>query len=199
MPLGLHSVVADAKAVVEAWRLGGTAWVTAWRGLSHLLVRRQLVIATEAVLAGAAQPVLRTRLRLSGDSETEILRGWLEATPATEIAALAETHFRAVAVATASPALAAAAKLGARAIVVLGTAAGLAAFISDAISHGWAALGPALLANWGLLLSLTATGLGFVLRRVFRFWLRRKLRSTPYATAVINPVGQAMAVPPRPQ
>jgi hypothetical protein len=180
MPLGMHSLVADARAVRDAWRLGGAAWVTAWRNLSHLLVRRQLVIATEAVVAGAVQPVLRTRLRLSGDSETEILRGWLQATPATEIAALAETHFRAVAVATASPAFVAAAKLGGRVIAALGTAGGLAVFVADAIRHGWAALGPALLANWGLLSSLAVAGLGFVLRHAFRFWLRRKLRPAAY-------------------
>lgn len=178
MPFGLERIAADARAVAAAWSARDSNAPNAAKNLSALLIQRRLVIDTSGPVGDHTDVVLRTRLRLSGDSETDILRDWLQTTPSADVETLCTAHFRSVGAATSlSPVIGAAIRLATDFAVMVGTAGGIVAIARDLLSEGWRALGPALLANWGLRAGIILGIMGVVLRILLRTWLRQKLRA----------------------
>jgi hypothetical protein len=66
----------------------------------QFIEHRRLQVDTEAQTSNGSCVVLRTRVRLTGDVQTDILRCWLDGTPRQSVEELANRHFRAVADAT---------------------------------------------------------------------------------------------------
>lgn len=178
MPFGLQRIAADARAVAAAWSARGDNAPNAASNLSSLLIQRRLVIDTNGPVGDRTEIVLRTRLRLSGDSETDIRRDWLQTTPRADVENLCGAHFRAVTAATSlSPVIGAVIRLATDLAIVTGTVGGIAAVVRELLREGWRALGPALLANWGLAAGVILSVTGVALRILLRTWLRRKLRA----------------------
>jgi hypothetical protein len=178
MPFGLQRIAADARAVAAAWSARGSNAPNATKNLSTLLIQRRLVIDTSGPVGGRTEIVLRTRLRLSGDSETDILRDWLQTTPSTDVETLSAAHFRSVAATTSlSPVIGAAVRLITDLAIMMGTVGGIVAMVRELLREGWRVLGPALLANWGLAAGVILTTTGVALRILLRTWLRQKLRA----------------------
>src|SRR5262249_8754223 len=67
--------------------------------------------------------------------------------------------------------------------ILMGTVGGIVAIVRGFLREGWGALGPALLANWGLAAGIILAVAGPVVRMLLRTWLRQKLRAllTPLA------------------
>lgn len=178
MPVWLASVKTDVSALAAAWRSARGGWRAAWRDAAQLLSHRRIVIDTEAQTRDGPRVVLRTRVRLSGDVQTDILRCWLYGAPRETVEPLITAHFQSVGDAakgwSAVPA-------GVRAASLLGVAAGMipaSAFtIRLAFQGQWHTIYSALLTNWWLLSSIGITGAGVLLRWPVRFWLRRKFRA----------------------
>ncbi len=57
------------------------------------------MVDTTAMTGDGIQTVIRTRLRLSGDTQTDILRAWIDTAPLAIVEATAQTHFQSVAAA----------------------------------------------------------------------------------------------------
>ncbi|HEU0216896.1 MAG TPA: hypothetical protein VFQ90_09550 [Stellaceae bacterium] len=178
MPIGLQRTTADVRAVAAAWSARGSDAPNAATNLSTLLIRRQLVIDTSGPVGDRTDIVLRTRLRLSGDSETDILRDWLQTTPSADVETLCTAHFRSVAATTSlTPVIGAVIRLATDLAILMGTVGGIVAIVRDLLREGWRALGPALLANWGLAAGVILAMTGMALRILLRTWLRQKLRA----------------------
>src|SRR5215469_14458380 len=178
MPFGLQRIAADVRAVAAAWSARGGNAPNAAENLSTLLTRRQLVIDTSGPVGDRTDIVLRTRLRLSGDSETDILRDWLQNTPSADVETLCTAHFRSVAAAAAlSPVIGAVIRLATDLAVMMGSVGGIVAIVRELLREGWRALGPALLANWGLAAGVILAITAMALRMLLRSWLRQKLRA----------------------
>ena len=128
--------------------------------------------------------VLRTRVRLSGDTETDILRAWLNATTSDAVAALASTHFLAVAAATSGLAAAVGMeRLATRFMIAVGTAGGAGTTIWTLLTTELALLIPVLLSSWALLAPVAFAIAGvlvkLILRRRLRGMFRRGLSAPP--------------------
>jgi len=178
MPFGLQRIAADVRAVAAAWSARGGNAPNAAENLSTLLTRRQLVIDTSGPVGDRTDIVLRTRLRLSGDSETDILRAWIQATPSADVETLCTAHFRSVAATTSlTPVIGAVIRLATDLAILMGTVGGIVAIVRGFLREGWGALGPALLANWGLAAGIILAVTGPALRMLLRTWLRQKLRA----------------------
>lgn len=95
----LSQSVADFHALRDSWGSVRGGWRGAWRDAAQLLAHRRLLVQTTAETPTGTHIVLRTRLRLSGDTQTDILRGWLRVTSAEVVEHTAQTHFQSVAVA----------------------------------------------------------------------------------------------------
>ena len=167
------SPLADVEILLAAWRSAPGGWRRAWRDAVTIMTRRQVLVET----TDGPAIVLRTRLRLDGDVETEILRRWLEATPRDAVESLTRRHFQAVRDAMRGwPAIRAMVRLGTRLLVTLGAVAGLFSAIETWLQVGWSSLLSALLADWWTLSSIAVMVLAPVLRWAVRVWLRRKLQ-----------------------
>jgi hypothetical protein len=138
-----------------------------------LLAHRRIMIDTQAMLPSGMRVVLRTRVVLSGDTETDILRGWLDATPSDAVAALARAHFQVVAAATGRLAAAVGMeRLATRSIIVTGTAIGAGTTISTLLTTQLSLLIPV------VAFALAGVLIRPILRRRLRGMFRRGL-STP--------------------
>jgi hypothetical protein len=101
--LGRFTALIDDIAALRAnWRSVRGGWRAAWQDAHELVEHRRLLIDTHAMTTGGMQVVLRTRLRLVGDTQTDILRGWIAGSTPETVRALADAHFRSVAAASAS-------------------------------------------------------------------------------------------------
>src|SRR5262245_37851686 len=90
------SPTADFNALLTAWNSAG-GWQAAWRDTVQLLAHRRVLVDTHAQTPDGSQVVLRTRVRLDGDVQTDVLRCWLVNTPRATIEVLAKAHFDSVA------------------------------------------------------------------------------------------------------
>ena len=172
------SPIADVKALLAAWRSLRGGLTGAWRDTMQLLLHRRVLVDTHAETRRGSQVVLRTRVRLDGDVQTDVLRCWLAETAAPAVEALAKTHFQSVSDATRGlPAARIMARLAAQLLIVVGVIAGILSNLHTLLAEGWRALLPALLAHWWILSGFALAAFGFLLRPVLRFWLRRKFQS----------------------
>jgi hypothetical protein len=174
------SPIADVEILLAAWRSAPGGWRRAWRDAAAIVTRRQVLVET----TDGPAIVLRTRLRLDGDVQTEILRRWLEATPRDAVESLTRRHFQSVRDAMRGwPAVRAMVRLGTQLLVTLGAVAGLGSAIETWLQVGWGSLLSALLADWWTLSSIAVMVLAPVLRWAVRVWLRRKLRNGLFGVA----------------
>jgi hypothetical protein len=119
----------------------------------------------------------RTRLRLTGDTETDILRGWLDATASDAVAALASAHFQAVAAATGGLAAAVGMeRLVTRFMVAAGTAFGAGTTIWTLLTTQLALLIPVLLTRWALVVPVALALAGVLVKQILRWRLRGTFR-----------------------
>ena len=173
------SPIADVKILLAAWRSAPGGWRRAWRDAAAIVTRRQVLVET----TDGPAIVLRTRLRLDGDVQTDILRRWLDATPREAVEGLATRHFQSVGDAMRGwPAVRAMVRLGTQLLVTLGAVAGLGSAIETWFRVGWSSLLAALLADWWTMSGIAVAVLASVLRPVVRWWLRRKLRNGLFGT-----------------
>jgi len=169
------SLFADLNALAASWSSVRGGWRTAWRDAAQFLERRRIVVDTLAQTPDGSRVVLRTRLRLNGDAETDILRSWIEGAPRRSLDALAETHFRSVADAVRGWSVAAAlSRLISHLTVLFGMVLATPSAIRSALETGSLSPIPALLANWWVLSGLVTVAVGILFGRVLRLWLRWK-------------------------
>jgi hypothetical protein len=189
MPAWPASLVSDFKALAAAWNSIRGGWRGAWRDTVQLLARRRILVDTHAQTRNGMRVVLRTRVRLTGDVQTDILRCWLYDTPGPSIEALSKTHFQFVADAARGwSAVSAIVRLGSQVIVASGAIVGIPSAVRSSRQAGWESLVPALLTNWWVVSGIAAAALGFLVRRVVRVWLRKKFRGG----LSIGSIGQAL-------
>lgn len=168
------SPIADVETLLAAWRSAPGGWRRAWRDAVSMMTRRQVLVETK----DGATIVLRTRLRLDGDVQTDVLRHWLDGTPRDAVDDVTGRHFQSVSDAMKGwPAVRAMVRLGTQLLVTLGAVAGLGSAIETWLRVGWDELLSALLADWWTLSSIAVAVLAPVLRWVVRWWLRRKLQN----------------------
>jgi hypothetical protein len=173
----LTSLIADLRVLAAAWSSVRGGWRAAWRDAAQFLAHRRLQVDTQAETRDGTRVVLRTRVRLNGDVQTDILRCWLTDAPRQSVDELAKTHFQSVADATLGwSAVGAGIRLGSLLIVAVGAIPGSVSAIQPALQAEWGSLIPAVFTNWRVLAGITVAALGFLLRWVLRLWLRWKFR-----------------------
>jgi hypothetical protein len=178
MPAWPASLIADLDALAAAWRSGRGGWRAAWRDASQFLAHRRALVDTQAETRDGRRVVLRTRVRLNGDIQTDILRCWLNEAPRQSIEELAKTHFQSVAVAARGwSAVLAGIRLGSLFTVAAGAIPGSTSAIRLAPQAEWGSLIPAVLTNWWVLSSIATAAVCFLVRRALRLWLRRTFRA----------------------
>ncbi len=87
---------ADIATLRASWQTAGGGWPKAWQDARELIVQRRVLVKTTAPTKQGDRLVLCTRLRLIGDTQTDVLRDWLGTAPAKDVAMVTEAHFRAV-------------------------------------------------------------------------------------------------------
>jgi len=171
------ALIADVRILVAAWQSAHGRWRAVWRDVQQLLARRRILVETRAPTQGGLAVVLRTRVRLTGDVQTDVSRPWLTATPRPSVEASTTVHFKAVADAMRGwAAVAALVRIVTDLLVVLGSVAGLVSAVQTAFAAGWRTIVPALLTDWQVLLAIIVAALGFGVRWLLRLWLRRRFR-----------------------
>jgi hypothetical protein len=134
----LARIVDDINALRAAWNSVRGGWRAAWRDAMQLIAERRVVVETSAQLDAGAVVVLRTRIRLTADAETEVFRSWLEKSPASSIEELAKAHFVSVAAAVQGwSATLAMIRVGTMSITALGTFAAVVSMLGSVRQAGW--------------------------------------------------------------
>lgn len=87
----------DLATLRASWQTMRGGWAAAQRDAQALIVQRRVFVETPPMAGG--QAVLRTRLRLIGDTQTDILRPWFEKAAATDLENTTQAHFKSVAAA----------------------------------------------------------------------------------------------------
>ncbi len=174
----------DIAALHASWRSVRGGWRAAVEDAEQFIAHRRIMVDTQAMLPDGMRVVLRTRVRLSGDTETDILRAWLNATASDAVAALASTHFLAVAAATGGlAAVVAMERLATRFVVAVVTASGAGTTIWAMLTTAPAQMMPVLLSSWSLRATVAIALVGvlvkMILRRRLRGMFRRGLSAPP--------------------
>lgn len=172
----LASVKEDCRRIAASFiSIRGSRQAT-WRHARELAASRRILVQSLSPSDAGPQLVLRTRVRLNGDVQTDILASWLLSTPQAAVQALTAAHFREVAAATASwPALAALANLSSKLFVVVS----ITMWTISGIQHGigeWRVLAASLVTDWRVWFGLVTVTCSLVLRMALRFWFRRHFR-----------------------
>jgi hypothetical protein len=177
VPTWPASLIADFSALAAAWSSVRGGWPAAWHDSAQFLAHRRILVDTQAQTRHGMRVVLRTRVRLNGDVQTDILRCWLDGTPRPLVEALANAHFQSVADAVRGwSAARAMIRVGSQLFVGLGAIVGIPPAIRPALEAGWESLVPALLANRWVLFGIASAAAGPLLRWALRLWLRWKFR-----------------------
>ena len=92
----MSSIGADIATLRASWQTVRGGWSKAWQDTRELIVHRRVLVKTTAPAKQGDRLVLCTRLRLIGDTQTDVLRDWLGTAPAKDVMAVTEAHFRAV-------------------------------------------------------------------------------------------------------
>jgi hypothetical protein len=168
---------ADIAALRASWGSVRGGWRAARQDAVQLLAHRRIMIDTQAILPDGMRVVLRTRLRLSGDTETDILRRWLDATASDTVATLASAHFQAVAAATGGLAASVGMeRLATRFLIVAGTTVSAGTTIWTLMTTQSALLIPTLLARPALYVPVALAIAGLLLKLFLRWRLRGMFR-----------------------
>jgi hypothetical protein len=169
--------IADIVALRASWGSVRGGWRAARQDAIQLLAHRRIMVDTLAMSPNGMRVVLRTRVRLSGDTETDILRAWLDATASDAVAALASVHFQAVAAATGGLAAAVGMeRLTTRFMIVTGTAVSAGITIWTLLTTQLATLIPTLLTRWALSVPVALAIAGVLIKQVLRWRLRGVFR-----------------------
>ena len=174
------SLIANLKAAAEGWSTVRGGWRSAWRDAGELIAHRRVMVETR----DGVRLVLRSRMRLNGDVQTEILRSWVESAPRPAIEALAKAHFRSLAAAAGGwRVVDALCSLASQLAVLIGAVLWFASVVRAAFETGWGSLLPLLLANRWSISGLVIAALGMLFRSALRIWVRWQLRRTLAAGA----------------
>jgi hypothetical protein len=165
----LATSIAEIQALRASWTTIRGGWRAARSDAQQLLAHRRVMVDTAAMTRDGMQTVLRTRVRLSGDTQTDVLRAWLDtATPET-VAQAAQIHFQSVAAAMGGFAAALGMeRLATRFTMLVGSLVSAAATINRLLREDPALWLHILATQWWLL-----SGLGFALLAVIARWLLR--------------------------
>lgn len=169
----INTALTDIRALHASWQTVRGGWAAARSDARQLIYQRRIMIETAAMTAGTKQTVLRTRIRLIGDTQTDILRGWLAETRPAALEQATQAHFESVAAAMGGFAAALAMERLATRLVMLGGAlAGVLATLRTMLTAERVQWLHLLLSQW-----LVLAGSGLVLLAVlFRLLLRWRLR-----------------------
>jgi hypothetical protein len=163
----------DIRVQCESWQSARGGWRAARDDARQLLEHRRVQVDTSATLAGQSRVVLRTRLRLTGDTETDILRGWLDTATPDQIQAATQAHFASVAAAmsgfTAALGLE---RLVTRLLVLIGTIGSAIAAVLTLLQADMTTWLHILFAHWWLLSGAALAPLGVLARWLLRWRLR---------------------------
>ena len=175
MSISPASVTADMAAFAIAASSARGGLPAAWRDLRQLLSDRCVTVDTEAQTPTGKQIVLRTQVRLTGDVQTDILRGWLSGTPVEAANKVLDAHFQSVNEAVRGwSAIGAAVRLGSLLTFALGMIP-VASSIIQRVLHGeWQTLIRLLLTNWWALSGIVIAALSLLLRWALRLWIQWK-------------------------
>ncbi|MGH7068166.1 MAG: hypothetical protein ACREFO_16160 [Acetobacteraceae bacterium] len=148
----------------------------AWRNTANLVRHRQLIVPTRS----GAEVVLLTRVRLTGETETCVLRSWLDGTTAGDVETKAKQHFETVAAAVgASSAALGLVRFASLFAGIGGAIAAAVQAIRGLLAHGPASLPQIAATNGPLLAGLAFLLIGLALRPILRRWLRALIRRVP--------------------
>lgn len=167
----------DVKALRESWGTARGGWRVARQDAKALIAHRRVLVDTSGATPEGVKPVLRTQLRLDGQIQTDILRGWLNATPPPAIEAARVAHFASVDAAMGGFAAAVAIeRLAIRLAVLIGIVTALAGTACNLAHAGPGRWLNAILMHWSLWSGAAVTLVGVLLRLALRWWLRRRFR-----------------------
>ena len=174
----LSQSIADLRALRDSWGSMRGGWRGARKDAVQLLAHRRLLVDTTIATQSGTQVVMRTRLRLSGDAQTDILRAWLNATPAETIEQTARTHFRSVADAAGGWAAAMGLQRGVTRMTIL------VGLLGSVVSTFWAFVHSApnqwlhiVLTHWWVLSGFALALLATLTRWILRLRIRAVFRS----------------------
>jgi hypothetical protein len=177
------SIAADLAVLRASWQSVRGGWMAARREARALIEHRRVLVDTQAMTRDGMQVVLRTRLRLIGDTQTDVLRGWLDNATVKDLDSTVAIHFQAVEAAIDGWSVARAMeRLFARGTAAIGSLAAMAATIERILTtpptfHA-VLINPAL---WsGVVFALA----GSAVRRIVRWRLRVLFRRNPPAAPV---------------
>jgi hypothetical protein len=177
----LSNSVADVRVLRENWGSVRGGWRAARQDALELVMHRRILVNSHAMTANGMQIVLRTRIRLNGDTETDILRNWLDTVTPPALEASAGAHFRSVAAAVAGFAAAVSMeRLVVRAALLIGFALSAIASLRSLLQTEPSRRIGALLDDW-ILWAALALVLGGILLRVILRWRMRAIfcRNSP--------------------
>ena len=178
----IAGIAADVAAVRANWSAVRGGWRAARRNARELIAHRRIRVDTSAMTRDGAQVVLRTRLRLIGDTQTDILRSWFETAPSREVQDAITAHFQSVAAAMNGwPVARAMERLLVRFAGVLGIGLSAAAAIQKILITPAPFVLHAVLASWPLWGGLVLALVGNVVRLLIRWRLRALFRRNPFA------------------
>lgn len=92
----MTSISADVATLRAGWQTVHGGWFAAVNDLRQLIGHRCVLVKTTAPTRQGEQLVLCTRLRLIGDTQTDVLRAWFETSGATDFHKAMDAHFQAV-------------------------------------------------------------------------------------------------------
>jgi hypothetical protein len=166
-----RSLIADVRTAISAWNSVRGGWRAAWRDAVELVRQRQITVKTWV----GAEVVLRTQIRLTGDTQTDIVRTWLNAAAAgPEFRDTANFHFQSVAAAVHGWAvLGAHVRLTSHTLVAAGTLTTLVSAWGNLPTLNWQSVFGLLLSQPWLLAGVTTALVGVGIRKGVAFWLRR--------------------------
>jgi hypothetical protein len=165
----LAPTIADIQALRASWATVRGGWGAARSDARQLLAHRRIMVETAAATPNGTQTVLRTRVRLSGDTQTDILRDWFATASPDAVAAATQVHFQSLAAAMGGFAAALGMeRLATRFTMLAGTLASAAAMTNRLLREDPALWLHILATHWWLL-----SGLGFALLAMIARWLLR--------------------------
>ncbi len=170
--------IADFRALRASWATVRGGWGAARQDAAEMVEHRRILVETPATRRdGTIEPVLRTRLRLDGDMQTDVSGGWLAENPPDAIAATTQAHFASVNAAMGGFAAAIGMeRLFARLTMAAGSLGSVVATARKLPWHEPSAWAHVLLAQWWLLSGLGFALLAVLVRVVLRWRLRAKFR-----------------------
>jgi hypothetical protein len=173
----LADSIADIRALRDSWGTVRGGWRAARRDAEQLIAHRQVLVATQAMTPDGMQVVLCTRLRLSGDTQTDILRIWFYKTKPELVDKTVQAHFQSVAEATGGFAAALGMeRLTTRFAILAGTVWSAAATIRTLLEAEPASWLHIMLTQGWLMSGIAFASFGVLARWVLRWRLRARFR-----------------------